>query len=92
MKKRILKILSLIIGLVIILAIYFNSDSFIEKQDWKYSEGTHIGDWLGKNQFEINDGIIYTNSGNAKVIFSFGKKLIIENTKTQVRGYYVNKS
>ena len=75
MKKRIFKILVGIIGLVIILTIYLNSSFFIENQEWKYSEGTHIGDWLGKNEFEIKDGIIYTNKGNAKIIFSSVKIL-----------------
>jgi hypothetical protein len=55
-------------------------------------DGTHIGDWLGKNEFKVNDRIIYTNAGKAKIVFSYGRSLIIENTKTQERGYYVNKS
>ena len=92
MKKRIFKILSIIIGLVIILTIYINSESYIKNQDWKFAEGTHIGDWLGKNKFEIKDGIIYSNSGKAKIVFSLGLKLIIEDIETQQKGFYVNKS
>lgn len=92
MKKLFLKISGSIIGLIIILTIYLNSSFFIETQEWKYTEGTHIGDWLGKNEFEIKDGIIYTHTGNAKIVFCLGKNLIIENTKTQVRGYYANKN
>ncbi len=42
---------SLIIGLVIVLNMYSNSESFIENQNWQYSDGTHIGDCLGKNKF-----------------------------------------
>ena len=92
MKKRIFKILSVIIGLVLIFAFYSNSSSFIEKQDWKYAEGAHIGDWLAKNSFEINNGIIETNQGKAKVVFCCGKKLIIKNLETKEKGFYVNKS
>ncbi|WP_340156342.1 hypothetical protein [uncultured Winogradskyella sp.] len=92
MKKLIFKILSIIIGLIIILTIYINSDTFIEKQEWKHAEGTHIGDWLGKNTFKINDGIIQTNSGKAKIVFSFGIELIIENIDTKEKGFYINKS
>lgn len=92
MKKRIFKILGGIIGIVIILMVFLNSSFFIETQEWKYKDGTHIGDLLGKNEFEIIEGIIYTNMGNAKIVFCLGKNLIIENTKTQVRGYYSNKS
>ena len=92
MKERIFKILCGIIGLVVILIIYINSSFFIENQEWKYTEGTHIGDLLGENEFEIKEGIIYTNIGNAKIVFCLGKNLIIKNTKSQVRGYYTNKS
>tara|TARA_R110001606_G_scaffold60528_1_gene142588 strand:+ start:214 stop:495 length:282 start_codon:yes stop_codon:yes gene_type:complete len=93
MKKRIFKILSLIIATVaVVLGLYLNSSSFIEKQDWKYTEGNHIGDWLAKNSFEIDNGIIQTNQGKAKVIFCYGKELIIENLETKEKGFYTNKS
>jgi hypothetical protein len=92
MKKRNLKMLGLLIGLVLVLGFYINSSSFMEKQDWKYAEGTHIGDWLAKNSFEINNRIIETNQGKAKVIFCYGKTLIIENLETKEKGFYTNKS
>jgi hypothetical protein len=92
MKKRIFKILGFTIGLFIIVALYINSSFFIERQEWKYANGTHIGDWLGKNSFQINSGVIHTNKGKAKIVFSFGTKLIIENIETKERGYYINKS
>lgn len=92
MKNRILKILSIVIGIGIVLTIYINSESYIENQDWKFAEGTHIGDWLGKNHFEIKDGIIYSNSGKAKIVISLGLKLIIEDIETKQKGFYVNKS
>jgi len=92
MKERIFKLFLIIVAIVTTLVLYVNSSYYIENQDWKYADGTHIGDWLGKSNFEIKGRIIYTSNGNAKIIFSFGKNLIIENTETQVRGYYVNKS
>ncbi len=92
MKKWIFKIFGIIIGIVLILGFYSNSSSFIEKQDWKYAGGTHLGDWLAKNSFEINNRIIETNQGKAKVIFCYGKKLIIENLETKEKGFYINKS
>ncbi|CAM3999123.1 MULTISPECIES: hypothetical protein [Flavobacterium] len=91
-KKLILKIVSPIIGLAIVGCIYLNSESFIENQDWKYAEGTHIGDWLAKNAFKVSDRIIETNQGKAKIIFCYGKKLIIENLATKEKGFYINKS
>lgn len=91
MKKRIFKIFCIIIGLAIILLIYINSPFFIESQEWKYSEGTHIGDWLEKNTFEVNKGIIHTNGSKARIIFSFGHSLIIQNIDTNERGIYINK-
>ncbi|WP_204347089.1 hypothetical protein [Psychroserpens algicola] len=92
MKKWIFKILSVIIGIVFVLGFYSNSSAYIEKQDWKYTEGNHIGDWLSKNSFKVNSGIIETNQGKAKVIFCYGKELIIENLETKEKGFYVNKS
>ena len=92
MKKRIFKILIVIIGAIITVVFYTNSSFYIKNQEWKYAEGTHIGDWLGKNNFEIKDGIIYSNRGKAKIVFSLGRNLIIENIDTQERGFYVNKS
>ncbi|MFD2564668.1 hypothetical protein [Aquimarina rubra] len=92
MKKRFLKILLVTIGVIITIVFYTNSSYYIENQEWKYAEGTHIGDWLGKNNFEIKDGIIYSNGAKAKIVFSIGRNLIIENIETQERGFYVNKS
>lgn len=86
------KISSLIIGIVLILGFYSNSSLFIEKQDWKYSEGTHIEDWLENNSFKMDNRIIATNQGKAKVIFCYGKELIIENIETKEEGFYINKN
>ncbi|WP_418602325.1 hypothetical protein [Hwangdonia sp.] len=92
MRKRVIKILIVVIGLFTIGFIYINSSFFIEKQEWKYAEGTHIGDWLNKSNMEINDRIIYSFQRKAKIVFSTGSSLVIENIETKERGIYINKS
>jgi hypothetical protein len=92
MRKRILIILILLIGSVTLFTFYVNSSSYIKNQDWKYSEGTHIGDWLDENNIEINNRIIKSHQGRAKIVFSFGINLVIEDIETKKKGFYVNKS
>ncbi len=91
MKKRIYKIL-LIIGVLLVIPItYANSYFFIGNQQWKYSEGVHIGDWLDKTNSEIKDRIIYSYQGKAKILFSLGFDLIIRDLDTNKTGFYTNK-
>lgn len=92
MKKQILKLSITVIGLIAFLLIYFNSTSFIKNNDWKYSEGTYVGDWLNKNNTVIKDNIIYGNHGKAKISFCFGFILMIKNIETGEVGIYVNKN
>lgn len=92
MKKKILKLFLVITGIIVILLIYFNSTYFIKKNEWKYSEGTYVGDWINKNNINIKDGIIYGNHSKAKISFCFGFRLAIKNIKTGEVGIYVNKS
>jgi len=91
MKKTILIILLAIFGLLVTIALYTNSSIYIENQEWKYVEGTHIGDWLGKGNVQMKDRFIYSGGLKAKVIFTIGPDLIIENIETLERGIYVNK-
>jgi len=92
MKRKILKLSLTVIGLIAVLLIYFNSTSFIKNNEWKYSEGTYVGDWLNKNNIVIKDGIIYGNHGKAKNYFCFGFQLVIKNVETGEVGIYANKS
>ncbi|WP_203256292.1 hypothetical protein [Hyunsoonleella ulvae] len=71
---------------------YLNTRFFIEKQTWKYGEGTHIGDWLSENNFRIENGHISSYRGKAKIVFSNGKYLIIRDVKAKGKGIYVNKN
>lgn len=91
MNKRIFRLLLTVLGVLIICILFINSSYFIENQEWKYSNGTYIGDWLEKSSFEIKDRIIYTCNGKAEIVYSSGKKLIIENIETHEKGFYVNK-
>lgn len=81
-----------IVGIIFAYSFYVNSAYYIKNQDWKYGQGTHIGDWLVQNKFEIENRTIISNRGTARIIFSYGRKLIIENIKTKERGMYFNKS
>ncbi|CAL2103655.1 hypothetical protein [Tenacibaculum sp. 190130A14a] len=87
-----MKILFAIIGIIFAYGFYVNSAYYIKNQDWKYGEGTSIGDWLGQNSFEIENSTIKTNRETVRIIFSYGRKLIIENIETKERGLYFNKS
>lgn len=92
MKKPLLKLSLTIIGLIAVLLIYFNSTYFIKNNEWKYSQGTYVGDWLNESNIIIKDGIIYGNHGKAKISFCFGFRLMIKNIETEEVGIYVNKN
>jgi len=84
MKAKIIKISSIVFSIFVIVLLYLNSSYYIEKQFWKYSDGKHIGDVI-LNQKQIDNS-------KCKIVFCFGKKLIIEDLKTGENGYYDNKS
>lgn len=93
MKKIFIKITALIIGLLIILLIYFNSSFFICKQQWKYNDGYSIGDWLSLSDKTINYRTIIRNDKiDVEIFFCFGKTLIIKENNSGEKGYYTNKS
>jgi hypothetical protein len=91
MKKKYSRILLILLGIVAIPLLRFNSTHYIKNQEWKYADGTYIGDWLNHNNIEINDKIIKGNNGEAKIVFCFGYKLIIKNIENGETGYYVNR-
>ena len=92
MRKIFYKIIIFLTIITITFGLYLNSNYFIKNQNWKYSEGINIGDWLNQNDIEIQNRIIIGNNGKAKIYFCFGKKLIVENIETGEKGYYVNKN
>lgn len=76
------------------IAVYLNTNLYIDKQSWKYRDGAHIGDWVefNKGYIQLKGRNIYKNSEQVAVIkFCMGKLLIIRSIKTGEAGYYVNK-
>ena len=92
MKKKFPIILLILLGIVAIPLLRFNSTHYIRSQEWKYADGTYIGDWLNHNNIEINDKIITGNNAKAKIVFCFGNKLIIKSIENGETGHYVNKN
>ena len=92
MKKKFPIILLILLGIVAIPLLRFNSPHYIQNQEWKYADGTYIGDWLNPNNIEINNKIIKGNNGEAKIVFCFGNKLILKNIENGETGHYVNKN
>lgn len=93
MKKNIIRIIILFITIIILTILYFNSNFFIRNQQWKYNEGSHIGDFVELNNQTLRYRTIYKgNAAIAKVVFCFGKTLVIKDVKSGEKGYYSNKS
>ena len=93
MKKIFIKAIVLMISFLIVSLIYFKSSFFICKQQWKYSDGYSIGDWLSLSSETINDGSIIKNDKvDVEILFCFGKTLIIRENNSGEKGYYSNKS
>ena len=90
--KVFFKALLIVVFFGIVSITYFNTNYYISNQDWKYGDGFTIGDWLSKNTFEINERVIHSTSGKAKIIFCFGSLLIVNDIETKEKGYYSNKS
>lgn len=84
MQKKYFKIISIVTSIFVIVLSYFNSSYYIEKQFWKYNGGKHIGDIITNGK--------QIDSPKCKIVFCFGKKLIIKDLKTGENGYYENKS
>ena len=92
MKNKVSKIALSLVVLIIVSFSYVNSNFYIENQSWKYSNGKNIGDWFEKNQYNIKDRVIQGKHESAKIVFCFGFKLFIKDSKTGELGMYKNKS
>ncbi|MCL9810135.1 hypothetical protein [Flavobacterium luminosum] len=92
MNKLIFKLISIIIGIFFLIILYINSSSYIENQTWKYSHGNWIGDWLVNENMKIENRIIYTHKGEAKIVYCFLGQLVVENIATGKKGYYIDKN
>ena len=74
MKKIFIKAIVLVISFLIVSLIYFNSSFFICKQQWKYSDGYSIGDWLSLSCETINDGSIIKKVSEEKTEMYYLKR------------------
>ena len=92
MKKLVLIISSILAGIIFISILYFNSSNYIENQNWKYSDGKWFGDWFGKGSLKIENRVINTQNGKAKIIYCLMGRLVVENIETGERGTYINKN
>jgi hypothetical protein len=89
------KFLFAVIIAVIGVVVYLNSNFYISKQSWKYSDGFRIVDWIefNKSSVRLKGRKIYLNGEQVGVVrFCYGRKLVIYSIKTGETGYYVNKS
>jgi uncharacterized membrane protein len=81
-----MKILNKLVIIVILffslILIYFNTNSYITTYHWKYKEGFHVGDFI-----EIN-----RNHKNYKIVFCYGKSLIIKDINSSKYGFYEKKN
>ena len=94
-KKSIYRMLISIITLIIIGIVYLNTNHFIRKQEWKHRDGGSIGDWIefDNTVYSVRGSTIYKNNIAAgKIVFCFGKMLIVKEIKNGEKGYYINKT
>lgn len=94
-KPRIYKVLIVTLSLLLILCFYINTNHFITGQEWKHRNGVSIGDWIefDKTLYSLKGRTIYKNrTATGKIVFCFGKMLIIKEIETGEKGYYINKT
>ena len=75
MKKNSIRITIVFIATIGLTFLYLNSNFFIRNQQWKYNDGSHIGDFVELNNQTLRYRTVYKgNVAIAKVVFCFGKK------------------
>ncbi|MEP5339989.1 MAG: hypothetical protein ABJL44_08165 [Algibacter sp.] len=92
-RKKIKYLIETFLIVIIVFATYMNTTSYIQDKTWKYGEGAHIGDFLEFRKNEVlKSRIIYRDKKQiGKIIFCFGKYLIIKNYNTSKKGFYIHK-
>ncbi|MFN8294546.1 MAG: hypothetical protein U0T69_00010 [Chitinophagales bacterium] len=88
------KILLLFLTIILAICIYYNSDYYIRKHEWKNSRGASIGDWVEfkDSLYSIKYRKVYKNNsliGN--VVFCFESYLIVYSKDEKEFGYYYKK-
>jgi hypothetical protein len=88
------KIVLIIFLIVVIFFVYVNLNLYIKNQDWKYSSGSHIGDFVifDKSHYDIKGRKIYKEGKIiGKVFVCLWQVLIIKDTESSNFGYYSKK-
>jgi hypothetical protein len=88
------KVIILILLIVAIFFLYVNLNLYIRNQDWKYSRGGHIGDFVTFDQshYELKGRGIYKDGKIiGKVSICLWQVLIIKDSETNSVGYYSKK-
>lgn len=94
-KKIIFRITIATISVFFLAGLFFNSNYFIRKQEWKHRNGYSVGDWIefDNTYYSLKEKNIYQKNIRAgKVVFCLGKMLIIREISTGEKGYYINKT
>ena len=84
-----------IIILILIGIVYLNTNHFIRKQEWKHRDGGSIGDWIefDNTVYSVRGRTIYKNDiAVGKIVFCFGKILMVKEIKNGEKGNYINKT
>ena len=93
--KVFLRVLLAIISLVVVCLIYFNTNYYIRKQEWKDNYGSNIGAFIyfKDKRYVLKEKTIYINGEPvATILFCSGKDLIIKERKRNVTGSFRNKT
>lgn len=89
------KILTISLGILVVLFIllsYLNSNAYIKSNEWKYSYGYSVGDWLILDENSIVNDTLKGNGVNCEIVFCYGKTLIIRDFVSGEEGYYTSKA
>lgn len=95
MIKKISKLIIIIFAIIAIGCAYLNTNFYITKQEWKHRDGASVGDWIEFDNvfYSLKGRTIYKkDSVSGKIVFCFGKMLIVKEKTTGKKGYYINKT
>ncbi len=88
------KIIVILTSIFLILILVLNFNLFIKSQQWKYSKGGYIGDFISFDHITYNlvgQHIYKNNKLVGKVIICLGTTLLIREFETSTIGYYSKK-
>jgi hypothetical protein len=83
-----------IILVVSLIFLFVNLNIYIGRQDWKYSRGEYIADFLNFSDttYKLSGRRIYKNGVLVgRIYFCFGPTLVIKGSENNAIGYYSKK-